>query len=207
MTQSLEFQRLIDDARTQLPGSLVSAIRAELFACVKDFLDQTNVWYEKIDVPIVANTRTYTLTSPTQGRIIRLLNLYVSTDVDEKPCSPVRMDQPGVIILGQTPGASATWVAKVAKTVKDPVDADGNPDIPAWLVEKYWDCFAHGVYSGMHAQGGKPYSNPNMALFRRRQYLKLRNEARIDAIKGNVIGQATWAFPQTWGRGSQRMGR
>ena len=73
MAASAEILRLVADTRTHLPGSITSAIKAEMFAAVREFFDFTNVWTEEITVPIVANDRSYTITAVANGTIIREL--------------------------------------------------------------------------------------------------------------------------------------
>lgn len=206
MAQAAEYQRLLQDAQAQVPGSIPTGLRAALFATLKDFLDMTNAWQEDIDVDIVANDTAYTLTPPTAGRINRLLLLYNSTDTEKRWVSPVRMDVPGDLVLLRVPNAAATWVAKVAKVVKDPVDCDGNPEIESWILQKYWDTLLQGVVGNMLNQGGKGYSDRQGGAIAMRRYINGRSLARREIMSGNVFGNQTWSFPQTWGTGSQSRG-
>ena len=211
MASTAEFERLLADARSNLPGAVIDSISAEMFAAIREFTDFTNAWYEEINVPIVAGTTSYTITPATtnEGRINRLLNLYDSADLDKRPCAAVRMDLPGVIVLQQQPSTAATWVAKVGKVICDQVDGSGvlipatSPLVPTWLVQKYWNAFLWGTLARMHMQGGKPYSNPQMGAFRAAQFNSEKTKARVDALVGNVRGNPTWSFPG-FASGSQR---
>lgn len=208
MPQSVELDRLLANLRVYLPGAVIDVIRGELFETVREFLDFTNVWTEEIDVSIVAGTRAYTLTTATNGRINRLLSLFDSTDLNRVPIAPVRMEIPGQITLGMTPGQSATWVALVGLVN---VDADAyagdlnvNPDIPEWIYQQYRAALFNGTLFRMHSQGGKPYSNPEVALFRGKQFLSNKSAARLEVLRGNVWGNHTGTFPRNFANGSQR---
>jgi len=203
MTASSEILRLVADARVNLPGSITSAIQAELFAAAREFFDATNVWTEEITVPVVANDRSYTLTPLADGTIIRLLTLFESTDIDKKPVAPCSMNIPGYLVLGVTPSTAATWVALVSKTVKDPVDSDGYPVLPSWVMLKYGDILLAGTLGKMFAHGGKPYTDNRKADFYMRVFRSGKSKARVEAIKANVYGQTNWTFP-SYAVGSQR---
>jgi len=205
MTASSEILRLVADARTNLPGSLTTAIQAELFAAAREFFDFTNVWTEEITVPIVANDRSYTITPAVSGdgTIIRLLSLFESTDIDKRPVAPCSMEIPGYLILGITPSTAATWVALVSKTVVDPVDSDGYPVFTAWIMKKYGDVLLAGTLSKMFAHGGKPYTDNRKADFYMRVFRSGKSKARVEAAKANVYGQTNWMFP-SFATGSQR---
>lgn len=203
MAASAEILRLVADARTHLPGSITSAIQAELFAAAREFFEFTNVWTEEITVPIVANDRSYTIVAAADGVIIRLLSLFESTDIEKRPVAPCAMRVPGELILGITPSTAATWVALVSKTVVDPVDGDGYPTFSTWIMKKYGDVLLAGTLGRMFIQSGKPYSDNKKAEYYLKSFRSGKATARVEAVKANVYGQTNWAFPSFAG-GSQR---
>jgi hypothetical protein len=205
MATSAEIIRLVADARTHLPGSITSAIQAELFNAAREFFTFTNVWTEEIDVPIVADTRSYTVAPADGGAIIRLMTLFNSEDVDKRPVAPCAMTQPGVIVLGITPAAAATWVALVSKSCVDPATTEGYPDFPDWIAQKYWDTLFSGTVAKMFAHGGKPYTDNAKATFYMRKFTSGKAIARVEVVKANVYGQTNWRFP-SFAAGSQRGG-
>lgn len=197
--------RLMADCRAELPGVIPSALRAAYFSMLKDFCDKTNVWQEDIDVPLVAGTSSYTITCTGNGQIIRLLNLFDSQDATESWFDRCSMRVPGALILANTPTTTGqTLVARVAKTVYDPTDANDLPYIDAWIVQRYWDTLKAGTIARLMMQPMKTYTNIQLAGIQMKIYGNGRNVARDEVVKANVFGQTAWAFPQTMGTSRQR---
>ena len=198
-----EFNRLVADATINAPGVTASGVRAELFYVLRDFLDNTNVWIEDIDLSVTTTASVYPITPAGNGRINRLVRLYDPQDPYKRPVAACRMDTPGTLELLYAPGTDAQWVVRVAKVVLDPVDTDGYPVIDDWVVQKYWPALLAGVMGRLHMQGGKNWSNPKMGALRWKDYLAKRAECRAEVARNNVIGQVTGGFPY-FARGSQR---
>jgi hypothetical protein len=202
---TIDTVRLLADARSQLPGALLTEIQAGYYAVMREFLDFTNVWQEDIDVPIVVGTRSYTLDIPAMGQANRLLALFDSqadSYVGGPWASPARMDTPGQLFIYTTPATAATWVARVSKTC-NAVDSDNNPAVDTWIIAKYWQALMWGVLRNLMGQAGKPYTNTQLAMFHGKSFVAEKAKARLDALQGNVRGQVTWGFPHA-SRGSQR---
>lgn len=204
-TALADASRLLADCRAELPGVIPSALRAAYFSMLKDFCDKTNVWQEDIDVPLVANTLSYTITPAGNGSIIRLLNLFDSQDATERWYDRCSMRVPGALILANAPSTTGqTLVARVAKTVFDPVDDNGLPIIDAWIIQRYWDTLKAGTIARLMMQPMKTYTNVQLAGIQMKIYGNGRNVARDEVVKANVFGQTAWAFPQTTGVSRQR---
>ena len=196
--------RLMDQARMHLPGALDGFIKTELFSVLDTFFKDTNLWFE--DLTFTANPTsntylqapadyTYTLT-PTSGQIVRLLTAW---DGNEKKIGAA-MPQPGQIIIQYPPATSSTFGARVALTVVDPLDADGYPVFPEWVLQRHGDVVLDGLLGYMMAQHAKPYSNPQLASVRLRKFRSGVSVARNSAKQQNVYGGQTWRFPQTFNR-------
>lgn len=198
MTQIPEVTRLLADGRSGLPGALDAELRAQLFGALRDFCDRTNVWIEEISVSIVPNTLAYVLTPMANGRIIRLINLYNSTDLDKRPVAQATMSVPGALVLQQAPSAAATWVAVVSKVVVDPPDVDGNPVIAAWIFQKYYDALFDGMLSRMMAQPAKPYTDQKMAAYRAQKFTQAISMTRVEVLHANLYNAQRWAYPQAF---------
>lgn len=201
----VDIYRLMDNARTNLPGALDGAIKQEIFNVLTDFCDKTNLWYEDITFTVgAANVRGSTIDiQPTAGRINRLL--YV-LDADTRS-RRMSMPTPGCLLFIDVPNAAATWTARCAIAVSDPVPATGAysgiPQAPDWLLQRYNLGLLSGVLSNMLAQPGKPYSNLKLAGLHMAKYKAAVSEGKNEARHGNLYGGQTWRFP---GFGVGRMG-
>jgi hypothetical protein len=106
-------------------------------------------------------------------------------------CSPI-------LRIELNPQVTETWIATLALNIIDPMDVDGLPVVPEWIVEKYTDDIFNGVVSRLMTQGGKSYSNEKGAAFHGRKFNqsvgKIRQEIR-DMFK---YGGQRWGFPGGW---------
>jgi hypothetical protein len=196
--------RLMENVRSKVLGVSVQTAQAELFSVERDFCDFTNVWQEDIDIPIVADMTTYqiapaTTPAPSNGQIIRLLNLYNSNDQDKKLVAPATMRIPGVVVLRRAPSENALWVATVAKVPVDPTDIQDMPILDDWIVAKYYDAFQNGLLGRLHLSVSKPYFNKDAGTFHWKLYNKARSEARVEVIHANDYGAQNWNYPQSFG--------
>jgi hypothetical protein len=98
------------------------------------------------------------------------------------------------------------WIATVALNIVDPLDADGLPVVPQWIMEKYKDAIGDGVISRMMTQAGKPYSNEQGAAFRGRKFNQGVGLARQEVRSMLTYGAQRWSYPGGWSnRFGQRM--
>jgi hypothetical protein len=196
--------RMMENVRGKILGVSLPTAQAELFSVERDFCDFTNVWQEDIDIPIVANTTTYQITpavtpNASNGAIIRLLNLYNSTDQDKKLVAAATMRIPGVVVLRRPPSENALWVATVAKVPVDPNDLQDMPILDGWIISKYYDAFQNGLLGRLHLSVSKPYYNKEAGVFHWKLYNKARSEARVEVLHANDYGAQNWNFPQSFG--------
>ena len=196
--------RLIDNARVRLPGALDGTIQNELFYCMNEFFQNSNIWYEDIDFDVTTTTQTYIenpdaytyLIVPTSGVINRLMGIGNSQGVSQA----ATMATPGEIILAYAPNTNDTYTARVFLTVTDPVTRDGYPEFPAWILNKYGNDILEGVLSRMMGQVAKPYSNPQMAVAHGKNFKGAISQAKVEAQHKNVYRAQAWNFPQTFAR-------
>lgn len=194
------FQRLYDNVRMHATGSLLAGIQPELFETVRDFCDHTNAWNQTQDVVVTNASQDYTLTFPTGSAIKRLLAIQDITNGVQTPPIPVRwpvtMVLPSTMHLGAVLQNTYTWRVQTALVPIDPVDGNGDPMIPNWMVDNYFDAFFSGTLWRMMAQVGKPWSNGQMAATRYRLYMKSRGEAAAAVLAANVYNAQTWSYPR-----------
>jgi hypothetical protein len=203
---SAEYDRLLSDCAVHAPGALQSAVEAELFATLRDFLTQTNLWRCQYEIEIVAGTRCYTISPGGGVSIKRLMNFFDSEDTMKRWVWPAAMDTPGTIMLGRTPTQAATWVADVSVFA---VDGSNGSDcrrlIPGWILSTYFDAVFQGTVGRLQTQPLKPYSNAQLGLGHLRLYHAAKARARADQAQRNVYDAQAWQFPSMGiTRGSQR---
>lgn len=200
---SLSITRLLNDARTRLPGATDGLVQQELFAAMDEFFKGSNVWQNDLSVPIVANQAAYELEADDPGIINRLMWMVNSNT------QPVfgTMQVPGTIVLNTTPSTTDTYIVTVALTVTDPVPKSSNvPQCPDWIADKYRDVFLDGLVSRLCAMPAKPFSNEKLALFHGRRFRNGMRLAWTEAQHRNLFRGQGWVFPQGFAGGRQRSG-
>lgn len=196
MALTAAFQRFKDNAATQLPGALWTDIQAELFEALRDFMQNTNVWRGEYDVAVTNASNVYVLPIAASTGVKRLLNFYNSTDDCKRWFWPVTMATPGTLVLGRTVDQPYTLVATLALYALDPVDGDGNPTFPSWILDDYFDTLFSGMLYRMFIKPGKPWTNAALAATRYRMYKMGRGLALADITRENIYNGQSWAFPQ-----------
>lgn len=192
-----DINRLMDNARINLPGALDGAIQLEMFNLLNDFFQATNIWTEDITFAVTtANILgSTTLIVPSSGVINRLM--YVITA--DRSQRNMGMREPGVLEFIDVPGTSETWTARVALTVTDPIPTTGKiagfPQAPGWILAKYSNGLLDGLLGRMMMQVSKSYSNPRLGTMKLRNYNNAVATARSEARHQNLYGGQTWKFP------------
>lgn len=202
MAVSANVTRLMDNARIRLPGALDTALQQELFSVANDFLQGSNIWYEDITFAVTPTSDTYlqnpsaftyTIT-PTLGSITRLVGLVDANGFPQKAYMPTL----GQLILDRSPQTAQNYTCRVALTVTDPVTAEGYPDFPDWILNKYNTDFLNGLLGRMMTQTAKPYSNPQMGLAYMKSFNSAIAQAKVEAMRQNVYRGQNWKFPQQY---------
>ena len=188
-----ELERLMDNLRTRLPGARDVTIQLELFNVVRDYLDQTNIWSEDLEIQTRAGDLTYDLVPTGVASISRILSI---TD-DENRIVQGSMDEDDVLTLVRDPDGKVLTV-KVALTTVDPTDRDGYPQAPDWLWSGHYEAILEGVLGRMMSHVAKPYSSERMAIFHMRNYSGAISAARVDWVRGKRFRTQAWRFPQTF---------
>ena len=200
-----DINRLMDNARIRLPGALDNAIKLEIFSVLNEFFQATNIWTEDIDFSVTPTNDsyldnpaayTYTITPVSGGVINRLIAVWNSDGFAQAATMPI----PGEVILKFSPNEADTYTARVAKTVNEPLDNEGYPDFPAWVLNKYGNEMLDGVLARMMGQIAKPYSSAQLALYHMREFRRAIGRAKAEALHGNVYRGQSWRFPQSFVR-------
>lgn len=199
-----EYARLVNQAIVEVFGATDAGIKQALYEVLHEFFQETNVWQERISVPIVSGTTTYTILPIEGGEFVRLL---VLLDTNSTGIACVT-DMVGTITLRDTPSASTTYTATIAKTIGIPVDRDGKPEIPDWTFSRFYPAVMAGLLGRLYMQPKKPYSNPAMAAYHLKRFRNFLGTVKSAVIHGNLQGANTWRYPTAWStsRASQRFG-
>ena len=193
---SYALDRLMKNAQIALPGSLDNVIRLELFNVLDSFFRNTSIWTEDIPFSVsstdLAGT-VYYIEPESVSVIVRLLNV---TDVNDFIQRPVMMPIPGEIILGTPPSQNGTLTALVCLSIVDPIQRDGYPEFPEWVLTKYGIGILDGILARMMSQPAKPYTNLQLAAVHMHGYRKTLSIASAEAVHGNLQNGQRWRFPQ-----------
>jgi hypothetical protein len=184
----------MNNARVHVPGAIDSNLQIELFNVLNDFFQNSNIWQTNIPVPVVVGTSTYTLAPVTSASINRLIALVNSSILPV----PATMAVPGALILNTQPSNADTLTATVSLTVDDPLDVEGNPIFPAWVLNKYNTGILDGLIGRMMMQPAKPYTNSQLAAFRMKSFKGATSQAKFEALHANLNNGQTWRFPQSF---------
>ena len=194
-TPVADFTRLLDATRVRLPGALDNAIRHELFAVCDELFSRSNLWQERIHFGVTAGETFYEIEpEETTSKIVRLLRV---ENADEYEVAAT-MQVLGEVTLASEPSAAATYVATVALTVADPVDPNGNPRFPDWILKRYREGIFDGVLGRIMAQPMKPYANERMSIYHLRRFRNVMAQATVDVQHKNLHGANAWQFPRGW---------
>jgi len=189
-----DLRRLMDNLRVRLPGALDATVQLEFFSVMNEFFQETNVWTEDIDIPVVAGLRDYILVPSGVAVINRLMGVVNS---DERPVGAL-MKTPGELHLMNSPNQAATYTAEVALTITDPVTREGYPEFPDWVLNKYGTDLLDGTLGRMMTQPAKPYSNERLSIFHMRRFETAKSKAKVEAQHRNVYRGQSWRFPQSF---------
>lgn len=194
---SLDVNRLMDSLRIRLPGAIDDTIRLELFAALNEFFQGSNIWREDIDIAVSAGVDRYDLFPTDRAKVVRLMGI---VDDNELPTQAVFDLITTELVLAQKPSKAGTYTAQVSLTVDDPVNSEGYPAFPAWVLALYQNEIIDGVLARMMSQPAKPYSNLQLASFHNKKFTGAIADARIEAQRRYVFGAQSWRFPQTFNR-------
>jgi hypothetical protein len=189
-----ELQRLMNNARVNLPGAIDASIKDELFNTMDQFFKGSNIWQEDIAFETEDAVTTYDVLPSGVATINRLVGVH---NADNIPVAGT-MRVPGVLVLGRAPTAGQTLTATVALTVSEPASRDDYPEHPDWILAQYNDVLLAGLLSGLMAQIAKPYSNERMAIYNGRKFRAGISRAKVEANHHNLYGGQRWTFPRAF---------
>jgi len=204
-----DIDRLMNNARTRLPGAIDTGMQLELFNVMDDFFKGSNVWNEDIELsvpgldpagtiyelvptgPALIDKLAWVFTKPTSATISRGSGIAAS------------MQTPGELVLDTQPSSNVTYIVTVILTVQDPTLRNGYVTFPAWVLAKYREAILDGLLGRMMSQPNKPYTNNQLAVLHMRKFKQATTSAHGEWRRNNTYRMQAWAFPRFAG-GTQR---
>lgn len=206
-----DIDRVLNQARVELPGTSDAALKASLFEVFTDFFDWSDCWRESIPFTVLPPTQTnptavlnYNIAT-SEGQIIRLLGVLDPNSVPQSAIMPTQ----GTITLQNAPNqqqGTLTYTAVVSKNVVLPNAKDDFPLVPDFVLTRYPTVIIAGLKAKMMIQKAKPYSDPQMARIHWATFQNGWVQAKNDAEKANTVGAQAWRYPQSWRMNTQRGG-
>lgn len=205
--QQRDYERLIASIEGKMTGATRDAINAELFNVINEFFEDTNAWSEWINLTIVANNQTYTISPQKGGMIIRLVTIFdpnrivipgFLSDIDNPPSATLFLTFPQTNTI-------AAQVLVVKNTILPNV-GDNIPDAPSWLLPRWGRYVEDGLLARMYAQPKRPYTNVIAARDRRAAFRDAITIVRTAVARSNLYGGQSWRYPSNFRTNSQRGG-
>lgn len=187
--------RLMNNLRIQLPGAIDDAIKLEIYNAVNEFFQDSNVWRENIDIAITPGVTNYELVPSGPCSIVRLIGV---VDSNQLPIGAVLDLETRDLALYNSTSEATTYTAQVSLTINEPLDREGYPVFPAWVLNLYLNDIISGVLSRMMSQPAKPYSNAQLAAFHGTSFRGAISKARSEANRRYTYRNQVWRFPRGW---------
>jgi hypothetical protein len=186
-----EIERLVKNVTIHVPGALEAVLKLELFNVLDEFFRDSLIWKEEVDFETEVDETFYYAVNSDPGTIISLVGVANEND------APVAatMQVPGEITLGTAPSVVETLTATVVLTTVDPVDGDGWPQMPEWILSKYRQGIAAGLLGRLMSQPAKPYTNERLSIYHYRRFRGAVALARAEAEHKNLHDGQAWRFP------------
>ena len=200
-----DVERMLNLARTELPGASDSGLKMQLFDVINEFLADSNSWKEWISVPIVIGVQNYDL-EPSEGLILRLVVVFDNNKVSLNSFLST-LHPPGARLhLAWPQNTNFTAHALVLKNVVLPTTRDDIPVAPEWLLPIYERVILDGLLGKMMAQPTKSYTNGTMSAYHMQKFRSGIVTARVATERSNLYGGQAWRFPRSYRTQSQRGG-
>jgi hypothetical protein len=191
---SADTDRLMNNVRSRVPGVTDTVLKQEMYNVMNDFFQTSNIWQEDIDFAVNTTDRSYTIApAETYATIVRALTIANSGAL---PVGPYQMLTPGIVVFQYAQSQDDTYTATVALTVNEPLDGDGFPQFPAWVLNKYSTGIIDGLVGRVMSQPAKPYTNLQLAGIHLRNFRSCMSDAKVETLHRNVNNGQLWRFPK-----------
>lgn len=192
------FNRVLSTIQMRAPGAIDPVIKHELYSVMDEFLEGSNIWQIEHVEPTVAGQLEYPLTLVEQAAVARLMRVVNSDDI---PITATLQGNPSTLLLRTAPDTVYNMTVVLALTVTEPEDGDGYPEVPDWIVDKYWRGIADGALARLMSQPAKPYTNTTLAAYHGQRFRQAIAKAKYEANNENLYNGQRWRFPQNFATG------
>lgn len=190
--------RIMDNARSRLPGAVDQNIYQELQYTLDDFFKQSGCWRERIEVDVEADTLDYEIYAVDMpAQIYSLVNL-TNADGTLINASLVNMGSALRLYRDTTPG---TYYATCILTVAPKTGNQQYPRFPQWVADRYADVISDGVAGKLMALPAKPFSSPTHSLFFQRKFRSATSAIKMEVNNGSLYSGQNWSYPYFGARG------
>jgi len=194
---------LLASATAMLAGASQAELIITLYRTLKVFCNDSNAWIDYLPIMVVPNKLDYPV-QPITGKIIRLQNVIDQNNVPQAAAMP-ELD---VVHLAYPYNQVQPMTVIVSKAVTNPF-RDGRPFPPYFpdhFYRKYGTGILDGVVGRMMMEAGQSYSDPQKGVMHMGQFRTTVALARVEAMRMNLLGGQSWAYPQQFRVTSQRGG-
>lgn len=225
--QERDLERVMNQARVQLPGASDAGLKGVLFDVIDEFFDVSNSWTEWVNLTLTTGNQVYQIYPKFGGMFNRLVTAIDTNNVvqpalltfGETPLggpftgggaptpSTTYAPPPGVVLTFVNP-VNSTMTVQVLLTKKSilPNNKDDVPDAPSWLFPKYARYLLSGVVGTMMMQKSKSYSDNSLGPYNLKRFRDGMDMAKTETMRSNLLGGQAWRYPNTWRSNSQRGG-
>lgn len=190
---SADISRLMSNLRIHLPGAVDGSIKLELYNALNKFFQGSNSWREDIEVDVTSGVQNYDLIPSGPCAIVRLMGV---VDGNQNPVAATLDVETRELVFTDPISSSSTYTAQVALTIAEPLDREGYPVFPDWLLNLYSTEIISGVLSRMLMQPAKPYSNLPLSEFHGATFRSAIAKARSRANRKYTYRAQAWNFPR-----------
>mgnify|MGYP001586202431 FL=1 len=180
---------LENDVALDVPGCLSPTIQRTLIRVCRDFLYKSKAWQENLAlIDVVAEQEDYTLKVPYNAVIMNISGLKVRNDnthefetTDEYPQAYYTYVPENILRF-----VSASFAPQIAVTEGMKVSVVLIPEfnahnMPNWIIERYAEGFVAGAKAEIMMSPGKPYTNPQLAVYNKQIFYSYLTRASNDA--------------------------
>lgn len=185
------FDRIMDSARSRLPGAVDNQVYFEVADVLNEFFRLSNCWREVIQVTFDDRVEYELFTDDMPARVVSLIGV---TNVDNIPVWAT-MINPNLLTLARD-AAPGVYNISTILTVANKINDEKYPRFPQWVSDTYGDVIADGIVGRMAAMPAKPYSSPKHALFYTSKFKQGARSAQIEANRQNLVGGQAWKYPR-----------